>query len=135
MREGREPSRNVENKTSGEVKWLTEKGNLWTLKLWVKKFFEAGFLHGRRGRGRPDGDHHPLAEFGPERPEALLKQCEEKEEDRGDMGKQEMRQKERNWEKQEKEEFHEAWVRRWLRREKRLWKREGRLLDYRDLRG
>lgn len=46
-----------------------------------------------------------------------------------------MRQKERNWEKQEKEEFHEAWVRRWLRREKRLWKREGRLLDYRDLRG
>ena len=41
-----------------------------------------------------------------------------------DMGKQEMRQKERNWEKQEKEEFHEAWVRRWLRREKRLWKKE-----------
>ena len=29
----------VENKTSGEVNWLTENGNLWTLKLWVKKGF------------------------------------------------------------------------------------------------
>ena len=29
----------VENKATGEVNWLTEKGNLWTLKLWVKKGF------------------------------------------------------------------------------------------------
>ena len=73
------------------MNWLTEKGNLWTLKpLGEEVFWRQGFLHGGRGRGRPDGDHHPLAEFGPERPEAL-KQCEEKEEDRGDMGKQEMR--------------------------------------------
>ena len=29
----------VENKATGEVNWLTETGNLWTLKLWVKKGF------------------------------------------------------------------------------------------------
>ena len=29
----------VENKVTGEINWLTEKGNLWTLKMWVKKGF------------------------------------------------------------------------------------------------
>ena len=29
----------VQNKTTGEVNWLTEKGNLWTLKMWVKRGF------------------------------------------------------------------------------------------------
>ena len=29
----------VENKETGEVNWLTETCNLWTLKLWVKKDF------------------------------------------------------------------------------------------------
>ena len=30
----------VENKNNGEINWLTENGNLWTLKLWVKKSFQ-----------------------------------------------------------------------------------------------
>ena len=31
----------VENKRNGEVNWLTENGNLWILKLWVKKSFQS----------------------------------------------------------------------------------------------
>ena len=30
----------VENKNNGEINWLTENGNLWTLKLWAKKSFQ-----------------------------------------------------------------------------------------------
>ena len=29
----------TENKTTGEVTWMTEHGNLWVIKMWVKKGF------------------------------------------------------------------------------------------------
>ena len=62
----------VENKKSGEINWFTETGNLWTLKLWVKKgFLEAGSWQGRRGQRTRCGESHTPTGLRSVRPGAL----------------------------------------------------------------